>query len=70
MNKNHFLVICLKNAGKEWAYVMTVRGTENLVNLLDDSRILTANICDSKKEAERIADMWNAQFKKAGIFPC
>ena len=69
MKKNHFLVVCYKNAGKEWAAVITVRGSENIAWFLDDPRILTANICDSKKEAFRIANLWNDEFKKAGIFP-
>jgi hypothetical protein len=39
-------------------------------DIFTDPRVLSANICDSKKEAFRIVDGWNAEFRKAGIFSC
>ena len=73
MNKKYFIAVCCKNCGKQWAYVMTINGNENLIGIFDgypsrSTAILSANICDSKKEAFRIIDMWNNEFKKAGVY--
>ena len=70
MNKKYFIAVCMKNAGKQWAFVATVQGRENLAHsdIFNDPRCLSANICDSKKEAWRIVNGWNDEFKKAGIF--
>lgn len=68
MKKNYFLAVCCKNAGKQWAFVMTFNGRCNLAGAFDDPCILSANICDSKKEAVRVVDGWNTEFKKAGIY--
>ena len=72
MKNKHWIVICMKQSGKQWAYVLEWHGSWNLANcdILSDSRLLSANICDSKKDAWRIADAWNAEFRKAGIFSC
>lgn len=70
MSKKYWIAVCMKNCGKQWAYVLEWHGNWNLADcdVLTDSRCLSANICDSKTEAHRIVDGWNAEFKKAGIF--
>jgi hypothetical protein len=72
MKNKHWIAVCMKNAGKQWAFVMEWHGNWNLANsdIFTDPRVLSANICDSKKEAFRIVDGWNAEFRKAGIFSC
>ena len=72
MNKKFWIAVCMKQAGKKWAYVMEWHANWNLAkcDVLTDHRLLSANICDSKKEAFRIVDGWNTEFRKAGIFSC
>ena len=70
MNKKYFIAVCMKNNGKQWAFVVEWQGRKNLAHcdLFTDPRTLSANICDTKKEAWRIVDGWNNEFKKAGIY--
>lgn len=71
MKKKYWIAVCMKQAGKQWAFVLEWHGNWNLssCDVFTDSRTLSANICDSKKDAWRIVDSWNAEFRKAGVFP-
>ncbi len=70
MKKKYYIAVCMKNCGKQWAFVMEWHGIWNLAecSVFNDPKVLSANICDSKKEAWRIVNGWNEEFRKAGIF--
>ncbi len=61
--KNNYIAVQIKENEKFYAYVIKVSGSNNLLSELNIKNIITANICESKKEAESIASHWNACFK-------
>ena len=42
--------------------------SNNLLNIASIKGILHANICDTKKEAERIVEQWNESYKQNGTY--
>ena len=68
MNKNSYIVIVEMVNGKRVAYVEKWNNQNNLVCLFKNNRIETANICDSRKDAERIAEDWNQCYKRNGSY--
>lgn len=68
MSKNSYLVISFEENGKFYAIAKKWNNSNNLVSLFSEKKVLTANICDSKKEAEIIADAWNNQYKENGNY--
>ena len=68
MNKNSYIVIVEQENGKRAAYVEKWHHTNNLASLLKYARIESANICDSRKDAERIAEDWNERCKRNGNY--
>ena len=48
------------------AYHVECPLNENLMNYLDDRRIITANVFPTKKYAEEVTALWNQQYKKNG----
>lgn len=68
MEKNSYLVVVTAENGKRAAYVQKWNHANNLASLLKDKRIETANICDSKKEAEKISKFWNECYINNGSY--
>lgn len=66
--KNHYIAISVKQDGKNYASVLKVSGTDNLLFSLQIPGITAANICGTKKEAENIAAFWNECYKKNKTF--
>jgi hypothetical protein len=66
MDKNTYMVVVETKDGKYSACVYKHHNSYNLVGMFIDERYVTANICDSKKEAEHIAEYWNDGWKKEG----
>ena len=70
MTKKYFIAVCMKNAGKQWAFIEEWQAHNNLAHsdLFCDPCVLSANICDSKKAAMELVNRWNSEFIKAGIY--
>lgn len=70
MSKKYYIAIVMQSRviGKRFAYVLVWYGEQNLVSHFTHPRILSANICDSEKEAYRIVEEWNNEFRKNGVF--
>lgn len=66
--KNHYIAISVKQDGKNYASVLKVSGADNLLFSLQIPGITAANICVTKKEAEKIVDFWNKCYKKNKTF--
>lgn len=65
--KNSYLAVSVFEHGGNMAYALQVNRSDNLLSVFERVKGLrTANICESKKEAERIADDWNASYIKNG----
>lgn len=53
------------------AFAVSTSGCNNLVSLLDSiGGLVTANVCNSRKEAEEIARAWNETYKNNGTYFC
>lgn len=51
------------------AFAVSASGCENLVWVLDHiGGLVSANVCNSRKEAEEIARAWNETYKKNGTY--
>lgn len=75
------LVVCCDYAGTKncfgdyfpeksyGAFAVSTSGCNDLVSLLDSiGGLVTANVCNSRKEAEEIARAWNETYKKNGTY--
>ena len=66
--KNFYIAVQIKENDKFYAYVIKVSKSDNLLSKLEIPNIITANICQSKKEAENMCLIswvrsWNDGFK-------
>ena len=61
--KNFYIAVQIKENDKFYAYVIKVSKSDNLLSKLEIPNIITANICQSKKEAESWVLSWNDGFK-------
>ena len=68
MDKNSYLAVTVEENGKYYAYMIKHHNSNNLLNILDIKGILHANICETKKEAERIVENWNESYKQNGTY--
>lgn len=56
-----------KNRTRFYAYTQKVTPNNNLLSYFTDATV-TAKICESKKEADRVVDFWNGCYKNNGTF--
>lgn len=61
--KNFYIAVQIKEDDKFYAYAVKVAGYDNLLSKLEIPNIITANICQSKKEAESWIKCWNDTWK-------
>lgn len=61
--KNYYIAVQIKEDDKFYAYAIKVLNNDNLLSKLNVKNIITANICQSRKEAELIINSWNAIYK-------
>lgn len=61
--KNFYIAVQIKEDDKFYAHVVKVSKHDNLLSKLNIENIITANICQSKKEAESWVQSWNAAYK-------
>lgn len=67
--KNIFVVYEAETeSGKRYAWADKIDNGANLVAVFGEIKPLAANIFSSRKEAEQIADSWNAAYKSRGIY--
>ncbi len=68
--KRYWFVLSMKTAeGKLWAAASPFTTQDNLTWQFDPAAgTVTANICENKKQAERIANLWNETYKKNGTY--
>ena len=57
--KNFYIAVQIEENDKFYAYVVKVSKNDNLLSKLEIKNIITANICQSKKEAESWVQCWN-----------
>lgn len=57
--KYHYIAISRRENNKNFAYVLRVAKSDNLIFSLQIPGITAANICSTKKEAEKVVEFWN-----------
>lgn len=60
--KNFYIAVQIKEDDKFYAYAIKVNAIDNLLSKLEINNIIAANICDTKKRAKEIVDLWNDSF--------
>ena len=66
--KYFYIVIQVKENNKYYAYTLKVSETDNLLSKLTIKNIISANICQTKKQAREIIEYWNNNFIKENKF--
>lgn len=61
--KYHYIAISTRTNNKNFAYVLRVAKSDNLIFSLQIPGITAANICSTKKEAEKVVEFWNKCYK-------
>lgn len=62
--KNFYIAVQVEENNKYYAYAIKVSKSDNLLSKLTIKNIITANICQSKKEAELLVNNWNEGHKR------
>lgn len=68
MKNNSYIAVTVSENGKYYSYMIKHNNINNLLNISKIKGILSANICDTKKEAERIVEQWNESYKQNGTY--
>ena len=68
MKNNLYIAITVSENKKYYSYMIKHNNSNNLLNVAKIKGILSANICDTKKEAERIVEQWNESYKQNGTY--
>ena len=61
--KNFYVAVQIKEDDKFYAYIVKVSNNDNILSKLNIKNIITANICQTKKEAESLVKYWNDTHK-------
>ena len=59
-----FVVFSIEQDGKYYAIADTIRTGENLKSHLDRYNCNICHLCESRKQAEQIANEWNNAYKR------
>lgn len=66
--KNTYISVTIEKSGKRCAFAIAVSPSDNLLHALDIAGISAANICQSKREAQEIAQAWNDSYRANGSY--
>ena len=64
--RNTYIAISIQENEKNYAYAIKVNESENLLSKLKIKGIIHANICSTKKQAEKVVNYWNECYKNNG----
>lgn len=69
MNKNIFLALTVEENGKFYSWAYKTPSRNNLCSVLDGfANLITANVCDSFREAKEIVSAWNDAYRTNGTY--
>ena len=66
--KNIYIAITIQENGKYYACAVPVSTSDNLLSRLNIKGITHANMCQTKKEAAQIVELWNSSYKGNGTY--
>lgn len=61
-----FVVFSIEQNGKRYAIADTIRTGENLKSFIDRYKCDVCHLCESRREAEALARVWNESYKANG----
>lgn len=68
-NKNYYMVATVEENKKYYSYVIIYHNYNNLLSTLKEHKnLLHVNICNTKKEARSLVDLWNDSYQKNGTY--
>lgn len=66
--KQFYMTVMYMQNEKYWATVNAFSESCNLKSILNDERIIAANMMPTKKQAEEVLKVWNDGFKAKGVY--
>ena len=54
--------------GKNYSYWISATNNDNVLSKLSNLKLIHANIFSTRKEAAKIADLWNESYKNNGTY--
>lgn len=66
--KNFYFVITISTGDGFAAYVISADKSDNLISRFSINNIVSANICETRKEAQALAAHWNECYRKNGTY--
>lgn len=66
--KSSYIAVQVTENGKNYAYAVKVSESDNLLSKFEIKGITVANLCGSRKEAEKVVATWNESFKVNGSY--
>lgn len=67
--KNFYYAVGSEENGKNFAFVLSISKSNNLKSVFESYKnIKYINACESKKEAQRIVDVWVESYKKNNTY--
>ena len=66
--KNRYFVATIKENDKLYSYVIKTNKSDNILYKINVKNVQYVMLCDTKKEACRIASTWNNQYKENGTY--
>ena len=66
--KSSYIAVQVTESGKNYAYAIKVSESDNLLSKLAIKGTAAANLCSTKKEAEKVVSTWNECFENNGSY--
>ena len=62
--KNYYIAVTIRLDNKLASFVHKMSSNNNLLSLTDNTHVICAMICESKKNADFITNYWNQIYKE------
>ena len=66
--KKIFVVFCVEEKNKRYAYADTIKTGENLVYHINRAHCTICHVCETRKQADELANRWNEDYKANGTY--
>ena len=66
--KNNYFAVTIQEKEKNYAFVMKISENENIAERIKRPSIIIAQLCSTKKAADRVVNHWNACYKANGEY--
>ena len=66
--KNFYYIVMEEIDGKNCAFIDKVSDNTNICGRWEESQFICVQPCESKKQAEKICELWNESYKANGTY--